>query len=56
MRSARRLILIDIDMLCAESVNGFQVIERTRLCDRVQGKQLKKYKCKSYDFCALHVV
>ena len=39
-----------------DSLNGFQVIERTLFCDRVQGKYLKKYKCKSYGSCALHVV
>ena len=27
-----------------DSLNYFQVIERTRFCDRVQGKYLKKYK------------
>ena len=40
--SARRLTLIDIYMKFREnSLNGFQVIERTRLCDRqtqFQGK------------------
>ena len=39
LRSARRLILIDIYMkFREESLNGFQVIERTRFCNRVQGK------------------
>ena len=33
--SARRLMLIDICMKFREdSLNGFQVIERTRFCDR----------------------
>ena len=45
LRSARRLRLIDIYMKCREdSLNGFQVIERTRFCDRqrkFQGKWLK---------------
>ena len=46
--SARRLMLIDIYMKFHEdSMNDFQVIEWTRFCDRVQGKLLKKYKCKS---------
>ena len=35
-RSARRLMLIDIYMKFREdSLNGFQVIERTRFCDKV---------------------
>ena len=39
LRSTRRLMLIDICMKFREdSLNGFQVIERTRLCNRVQGK------------------
>ena len=39
LRSARRLILINIYMKVREySLNGFQVVERTRFCDRVQGK------------------
>ena len=47
LRSAHRLMLIDIYMKFGEdSLNYFQVIERTRFCDRVQGKYLKKYKCK----------
>ena len=55
LRSAHRLMLIDIYMKFREdSLNRFQVIERTRFCDRVQGKQLKKYKCKSYGSCPLH--
>ena len=37
--SARRLMLVDIYMkLREDSLNGFQVIERTRFCDRVQEK------------------
>ena len=33
--SARRLLLIDICMKCREdSLNGFQVIERTWFCDK----------------------
>ena len=37
--SARRLMLVDIYVkLREDSLNGFQVIERTRFCDRVQGK------------------
>ena len=39
LRSARRLMLNDIYMKFREdSLNGFQVIERTRFCDGVQGK------------------
>ena len=39
LQSARRRMLIDIYMKFREdSLNGFQVIERTRFCDRVQGK------------------
>ena len=39
LRSARRLMLIDIYMKFREDIlNGFQVIERTRFCDRVLGK------------------
>ena len=39
LRSARRLMLIDIYMKFREDgLNGFQVIERTRYFDRVQGK------------------
>ena len=35
LRSARRLMLIDIYVKFREdSLNGFQVIERTRFCDR----------------------
>ena len=34
-----RLMLIEIYMkLCEDSLKGFQVIEQTRFCDRVQGK------------------
>ena len=57
LHSARRLMLIDIYMKFREdSLHGYQVTEWARLCDRVQGKQLKKYKRKSYGSCALHVV
>ena len=39
LRSAHRLMSIDIYMkFCEDSLNGFQNIERTRFCDRVQGK------------------
>ena len=35
MRFARRLMLIDIyKMFREDSLNGFQVIEQTRFCDR----------------------
>ena len=37
--SACRLMLIDIYMKFREnSWNGFQIIEQTQFCDRVQGK------------------
>ena len=39
LHSACHLMLIDIYMMFREdSLNGFQVIERTRFCDRIQGK------------------
>ena len=39
LRSVHRLMLIDIYMKFREdSLKGFQVIELTRFCDRVQGK------------------
>ena len=54
---AHRLMLIDIYMkFCEDSLSSFKVIELTRFCDRVQGKYLKKYKGKSYGYCALHIV
>ena len=37
--SAGHLMLIDIYLKFSEdSLNSFQVLERTRFCDRVQGK------------------
>ena len=55
LRSACFLMLIDIYMkFRAESLNSFQVIERTGFRDRVQGKSDKKYTCKSYGSYALH--
>ena len=39
LHSESSLMLIDIYMKFPEdSLNGFQIIERTRFCDRVQGK------------------
>ena len=39
LHSAGRLMLIDTYMKFSEdSLNSFQVILRTRFCDRVQGK------------------
>ena len=39
LRSARRLILIDIYIKCREdSLNVLQVTEQIRFCDWVQGK------------------
>ena len=56
LHSARHLILIDIYLNFHEDrLNGFQVIERTRFCDKVQGKELKKYKYMSYGSSTLHV-
>ena len=56
LHSAHRLILIDIYIKFREdSLKDFQVIERTVFCDSVQGKLLKKYKCKSYGSWALHI-
>ena len=41
LRSARRLMLIDINMKFRnDSLIGFQVIERTRFCDRFQLKSI----------------
>ena len=57
LHSACSLMLIDICMKFREDcLNGFQVIEQTRFCDRVQGKKLKKYKCRRYGSCALHII
>ena len=48
LRSASSLMLIDIYMKYHEDcLSGFQVIERTQFCDRVQGK-LKNCKSKRY--------
>ena len=45
-------MLTDIYMNFREdSLNDFQVIERTRFCDN-QRKITQKYKCKSYGSCA----
>ena len=42
LRSARHLMLIDIHMkFREESLNGFQVIERTRFCDRQTDARVK---------------
>ena len=39
LHSAGLLMLIDIYMKFREdSLNSYQVVERTRFCDRVQGK------------------
>ena len=44
LRSVCRLMLIDIYMKFREaSLHGYQVTEWAWFCDRVQGKQLKKY-------------
>ena len=57
LHSAHCLMLIDIYMkFCEDSLNSFQVIEPSPFCDRVQGKYFKKYKCKSYGSCPLHIV
>ena len=56
LQSACCLMLIDIYMKF--SLNGFQVIERTQFSGRQssKGNNSKKYECKSYGSCALHVV
>ena len=42
LHSAHRLMLIDIYIKSHEdSLNGFQVIQQARLCDRVQGNNSK---------------
>ena len=42
LRSACCLTLTDIYMkFCEDSLNGFQAIEQTRFCDRVQGNNSK---------------
>ena len=54
--SARCLMLTDIDMKFREdSLNGFEVIERTRFCD---GQSSKENNSKSINatVMALHVV
>ena len=52
--SARHLMLTDIYMKFHEdSLNGFQVIERTLFCDSSR-EITQKHKCKSYGSCALH--
>ena len=44
-------MLIDIHMKFREDrLNGIQVIEQTRFCDRVRGKNIIKYKCKRWFF------
>ena len=54
LHSARCLMLIDVYIkLYEDSLNGFQAIERLT---KFQGKYRKKYKCKSYGYCALYVV
>ena len=50
-------MLIDIYLKFREdSLNGFQFTKQTCFCDRIQLKLLKKYECKNYDCCALHVI
>ena len=62
LHSAYALIMVDICMKFHDaSLYGLKVIERTRwrqvLCGtKFKGKQIKKYKCKSYRSCTLHVV
>ena len=56
LHSATHQILIDIYMkFCEDSLKGFQVIEWTQFCDKVPRGITKKYKCKSYGSCALHI-
>ena len=63
LHSARCLMLVDICMKFHDaSLYGLKVIERTRwrqdfVRDKVQREiTKKKYKCKSYRSCTLHVV
>ena len=51
-------MLIDIyTKFHEDSLMGFQVLgQRDFVMDKVPRKILKTYKCKSYGFCALHVV
>ena len=58
LRSALCLMLIDIYIKFREdSLKGFQVIERNRICDGQSSKgKLTKDKCKSYGSCTLHIV
>ena len=62
LHSAPRLMLVDICMKFHDaSLYGLKVIEGTRwrhnfVRDKVQREITKKYKCKSYRSCALHVV
>ena len=61
---ARCLMLIDIYMKFLEDIlNRFQVTERTRFCDGQSSKGnnsksiiLKKYKCKNYGSCTMHII
>ena len=61
LHSAYPLMLVDICMKFDDaSLYGLKVIAWTRwrqdfVRDKVQ-RELKKYKCKSYCSCALHVV
>ena len=46
-------MLTDIYMkILEDSLIGFQVVELTQFRDRVQGKQLEKYKCKLWFLCS----
>ena len=62
LRSAYPLMLVDICMKFHDaSLYGLKVIDRTRwrhdfVRDKVQREIIKKYKCKSYCSCTLHVV
>ena len=62
LNSACHLILVDICMkIHEESLKAFQVVKRTRLrrnlvMVKVPWAILKKYKCKSYGSCTLHVL
>ena len=56
LHSVIRLMLIDIYIKFPEdSLNGFQVIEGTRFCDRHPRAITQKYKSKGYDSCTLHI-
>ena len=60
LHSACRLMLIDIYMkFCEDSLNGFQVIQRTQFCDRqtdARRKTICPYpKVGRHNYCKHHI-